>query len=210
MDMNRLTQKSQEALQEAQTIAIRLGHTEVDGEHLLLALLDGRRRVWCRGCSARPASTPTRLRGDVEAELRRRPQVTGPGAAPGQVFVTQRLAGLLDAAEREATRLKDEYVSVEHLLLALVERGLGTAPAGCCRPHGLTRDAFLGALTQVRGNQRVTSATPEGSLRGAGEVRAGPGRRGPQRHARPGDRPGRRDPPGDPDPVAARRRTTRC
>ena len=63
----------------------------------------------------------------MEAELGRRPRVTGPGAAPGQVYVTQRLARLLDAAEREAKRLKDEYVSVEHLVLALVEEGSATA-----------------------------------------------------------------------------------
>ena len=83
--------------------------------------------VWCRACSPRPAPTRTGSRADVEAELERRPRVTGPGAAPGQVFVTQRLSRLLDAAEQEAKRLKDEYVSVEHLLLALLDEGPQTA-----------------------------------------------------------------------------------
>ncbi|MFD6278042.1 ATP-dependent chaperone ClpB [Streptomyces sp. NPDC060209] len=160
MDMNRLTQKSQEALQEAQTATGRMGQTEVDGEHLLLALLDQEDGLIPR-LLQQAGAEPKELRAAVREELSRRPKVTGPGAAPGQVFVTQRLAGLLDAAEREAKRLKDEYVSVEHLLLALAEEGTSTAAGRLLNQAGITRDSFLGALTQVRGNQRVTSANPE-------------------------------------------------
>ncbi|GIH23865.1 chaperone protein ClpB [Acrocarpospora phusangensis] len=154
MDADRLTQKSQEALHDAQSRALRFGHSEIDAEHLLLALLDqelGPRLL------ARTGVDVAGLRAALEAELARRPKVTGPGAAPGQVFLTQRLSRLFDAAQREAGRLKDEYVSVEHLLLALLE----DSPA--LREAGLTRDDFLAALTSVRGSQRVTSATPEGS-----------------------------------------------
>ena len=100
---------------------------------------------------------------EIEAELSRRPKSTGPGTAPGQVFVTQRLSQLLDAADSEARRLKDEYVSVEHLALALIEEGSKSAAGRALQKAGVTRDAFLSALTTVRGNQRVTSATPEGS-----------------------------------------------
>ncbi|WP_371649914.1 ATP-dependent chaperone ClpB [Streptomyces mirabilis] len=160
MDMNRLTQKSQEALQEAQTAAGRMGHTEVDGEHLLLALLDQEDGLIPR-LLQQAGTEPKELRAAVREELSRRPKVTGPGAAPGQVFVTQRLAHLLDAAEREAKRLKDEYVSVEHLLLALAEESSSTAAGRLLKQAGITRDSFLSALTQVRGNQRVTSANPE-------------------------------------------------
>ncbi|HBF79485.1 MAG TPA: type VI secretion system ATPase TssH, partial [Streptomyces sp.] len=160
MDMNRLTQKSQEALQEAQSTAGRMGHTEVDGEHLLLALVDQEDGLIPR-LLQQTGSDPADLRTAVREEISRRPKVTGSGAAPGQVFVTQRLAGLLDAAEREAKRLKDEYVSVEHLLLALAEEGASTAAGRLLNQAGITRDSFLGALTQVRGNQRVTSANPE-------------------------------------------------
>ncbi|MFE1986724.1 ATP-dependent chaperone ClpB [Streptomyces mirabilis] len=160
MDMNRLTQKSQEALQEAQTAAGRMGHTEVDGEHLLLALLDQEDGLIPR-LLQQAGNEPKELRAAVREELSRRPKVTGPGAAPGQVFVTQRLAHLLDAAEREAKRLKDEYVSVEHLLLALAEESSSTAAGRLLKQAGITRDSFLSALTQVRGNQRVTSANPE-------------------------------------------------
>jgi ATP-dependent Clp protease ATP-binding subunit ClpB len=161
MDMNRLTQKSQEAVQQAQAIALRYGHTEVDGEHLLLALLDQPEELVPRLLRQFDTDVDA-LRAAVEADLQRRPRVTGPGAAPGQVFVTQRLARVLDAAEREAKRLKDEYVSVEHLLLALAEEG-ATPAARRLTEFGVTREAFLSALTQIRGNQRVTSATPEGA-----------------------------------------------
>jgi len=160
VDLNRLTQKSQEALHDAQTKALRHGHSEVDGEHLLLALLDQPEGLAPRLLSQAGAD-PDALRADLEAELGRRPKVTGPGAAPGQVYVTQRLSRLFDTAEREAHRLKDEYVSVEHLVIALLEEGGSTAAGRLLRTHGLTRDKFLSALTEIRGNQRVTSAMPE-------------------------------------------------
>jgi ATP-dependent Clp protease ATP-binding subunit ClpB len=160
MDMNRLTQKSQEALHDAQTKALRFGHSEVDGEHLLLALLEQPDGLAPR-LLAQAGAEADRLRAAVEGELGRRPRVTGPGAAPGQVYVTQRLARLFDDAEREAKRLKDEYVSVEHLLVALLDEGTETAAGRILRDGGVTRDGFLSALTSIRGNQRVTSAMPE-------------------------------------------------
>jgi ATP-dependent Clp protease ATP-binding subunit ClpB len=160
MDANRLTQKSQEALHDAQTKALRFGHVEVDGEHLLLALLDQPDGLTGR-LLAQAGADPDAVRATVEAELGRRPRVSGPGTQPGQVFVTQRLSRLLDTADREAKRLKDEYVSVEHLLLALAEEGAQTAAGRALHEHGLTRDRLLSALTGIRGNQRVTSANPE-------------------------------------------------
>jgi ATP-dependent Clp protease ATP-binding subunit ClpB len=160
MDPNHLTQKSQEALHDAQTKALRFGHTEVDGEHLLLALLDQADGIVPR-LLAQAGADPDQLRSGLEAELGRRPRVSGPGVSPGQISVTQRLSRLLDAAEREAGRLKDEYVSVEHLIMALIEEGPQTASGRLLRDQGLTRDAFLQALTKIRGNQRVTSAMPE-------------------------------------------------
>jgi ATP-dependent Clp protease ATP-binding subunit ClpB len=162
MDMSKLTQKSQEALQQAQSEAVRRRHTETDGEHLLLALLDQPEGIIPRLLEQAGADVPG-LRAAIAAELDRRPKVTGPGATPGQVYVTQRLAGLLDTAEREANRLKDSYVSVEHLLLALADEGSRTAAGRRLVEFGVTRDAFLSALTAIRGNQRITSATPEGT-----------------------------------------------
>ena len=162
MDINKLTQKSQEALAEAQSIATRMGHVEVDGEHLLMALIDQPDGLVPRLLDHTGADTAA-LRNDLERELNRRPKVSGPGAAPGQVSVTRRLAGLLEAAEREAKRLKDEYVSVEHLVIALAEEGTASAAGRLLVSHNVTRDSFLTALTKVRGNQRVTSASPEGA-----------------------------------------------
>jgi ATP-dependent Clp protease ATP-binding subunit ClpB len=160
VELNRLTQKSQEALHDAQTKALRFGHTEVDGEHLLLALLDQPDGLVPRLLD-RAGVDADRLRADVEQDLGRRPRTTGPGVAPDSVMVTQRLSRLLDAAQREATRLKDEYVSVEHLVIALVDEGNKNEAGRRLHEHGLTRDGFLRALTEVRGNQRVTSAMPE-------------------------------------------------
>jgi ATP-dependent Clp protease ATP-binding subunit ClpB len=160
MDPNRLTQKSAEALHDAQTKALRFGHTEVDDEHLLLALLDQAEGIVPR-LLTQAGADPDRLRSGIEAELARRPRVSGPGVTPGQVAVTQRLNRLLDAAEQEAGRLKDEYVSVEHLVAALLDEGPQTAAGRLLRDQGLTRDGFLQALTSIRGNQRVTSAMPE-------------------------------------------------
>jgi ATP-dependent Clp protease ATP-binding subunit ClpB len=160
MDADRLTQKSQEALHDAQTKALRFGHSEVDGEHLLLALLEQPDGLAPRLLQQAGAG-PDQLRADLETELSRRPRVSGPGAAPGQVMVTQRLAKLIEAADREAKRLKDEYVSIEHLLIALIDEGSGSAAGRRLAEHGVTRDGFLDALTRIRGNQRVTSAMPE-------------------------------------------------
>src|SRR5687767_6586590 len=109
MDLNRLTEKSQLALSEAQSTAVRLDHPEVDGEHLLLSLLTQPEGLVPRLIS-QSGGEPARLVADMEAELAKRPSVSGPGISPGEIRVTQRLARLLDAAEREATRLKDEYV----------------------------------------------------------------------------------------------------
>jgi ATP-dependent Clp protease ATP-binding subunit ClpB len=160
MDLNRLTQKSQEALHDAQTKALRFGHSDVDGEHLLLALLeqpDGLAPRLLRQAGADPDA----LNKEIDTELERRPRVSGPGAAPGEIRVTQRLGRLFDNAASEASRLKDEYVSVEHLLLALIGEGVATPAGRLLREQGVTREAFLGALTSIRGNQRVTSDLPE-------------------------------------------------
>ncbi|MEU3476503.1 ATP-dependent chaperone ClpB [Rhodococcus sp. NPDC006774] len=162
MDISNLTEKSREALQEAQSLATRMGHTEVDGEHLLLALVGQQDGLVPRLLEQAGAEVDA-LQSDLERELSRRPKVSGPGAGTGQVAITRRLSVLLDAADREAKRLKDSYVSVEHLLMGLAEEGSATAAGRVLARHGITRDSFLTALTKVRGNQRVTSASPEGA-----------------------------------------------
>jgi ATP-dependent Clp protease ATP-binding subunit ClpB len=160
MDPNRLTQKTQEALHDAQTKALRYGHTEIGTEHLLLALLEQSDGLVPR-LLERAQVDVTALRGALERHLERLPRVSGPGAAPGQLFVSRALSELLDAAEREAQRLKDEYVSVEHVLLAMIDTGSSTPVGRLLKEQGMTRERLLEVLTEVRGSQRVTSANPE-------------------------------------------------
>jgi ATP-dependent Clp protease ATP-binding subunit ClpB len=159
MDLNRLTERSQQALGEAQSSAFRLGHTEVDGEHLLLALITQSEGLVPR-LIVQSGGDPARIAADMEADLARRPSVSGPGLSPGEIRITQRLARLLDTSGNEATRLKDEYISVEHLIIAFLGEG-DTAAKRALSEQGITRDRFLESLTAIRGNQRVTSATPE-------------------------------------------------
>src|SRR4051812_41511191 len=115
MDPNRLTEKTAEALHDAQTKALRFGHTELTPEHLLLALLDQNQGLAPR-LLQRMEVDPAGVRRDLERSLERRPRVTGTGAS-GDVRVSCALAQVLETADREAQRLKDDYVSVEHLLL---------------------------------------------------------------------------------------------
>ncbi len=160
MDLNRLTQKSQEAVHNAQTKALRYGHVEVDGEHLLLALLEQTDGLLPRLLTRMKVPVEA-LKKAVEQELDRRPKVSGPGVEAGKIYITRRLQELLINAEEEAKRLKDEYVSVEHLVLAMIEEGRSTAAGRIFQQFQVTRDKFLTTLTQVRGHQRVTSAMPE-------------------------------------------------
>jgi len=160
MDFNKLTQKSQEAIHQAQALAVRYGHQEIDGEHLLLALVEDEAALVRRLLEKMDVPVDG-FREALAQELRRRPQVSGPGAEPGSVRVTQRLQRLLLHAHSEAKRLKDEYVSVEHLVLAMIEESPSTPAGRLLGQFGVDRNRLLSALQAVRGHQRVTSANPE-------------------------------------------------
>ena len=127
MDMNRLTEKSREALQSAQTMAVRHGHQEVDTPHLLSALLEAGDGLVPRLLVKLEVPLEP-IRSALETEMGRRPRVSGSGAEAGKIYITQRLQQVLARAEDEAKRLKDDYVSIEHLVLALLEDGKD--PAG--------------------------------------------------------------------------------
>ncbi len=162
MDINKLTVKTQEAIQAAQTKATRLGHVEVDGEHLLAALLEQPEGLVPRLLEKIGVPSENLVRA-LKKELEKRPSASGGGMEAGKIYVSQRFNRLLIKAEEEARHLKDEYVSVEHLLLALVEEGPTTAAGRLFREFGIDRDRLLTALTEVRGHQRVTSPDPEGT-----------------------------------------------
>ena len=160
MDVNRLTEKSREAVLDAQNIATRLANNEVDSEHLLLALIQQKDGLLPRLLQRLSIDSDT-FAGKVENELSRRPHVTGPGADNNKLYMTQRLNRVLARAEEEASALKDDYISVEHIVLALIEEGPNTISGRLLSDAGLSRERFLKALQDVRRNQRVTSATPE-------------------------------------------------
>src|SRR5512132_2218372 len=154
MDINRFTQKAQESLGAAQSKAARYSHQQVDVEHLLAALLEQ------EGGLAASILTKAEINADgfkrrVEQELERMPKVQQSAGAPEQIYVTSRLNRLLSQAEDEAKKLKDEFVSIEHLLLAM------TADTGATgrvfKEFRVTREKLAGALKDIRGNQRVTS-----------------------------------------------------
>src|SRR5437660_1521631 len=161
MDLNRLTEKAQDVIRGAQALAQRRGHAQIDVEHLAVALLSQDGGVAPRiveKAGGKLASLVQRL----EQALDRLPRVSGPGAPAGQVYIAPRVNEILTGAETEAQRMKDEYVSVEHLLLALADLKDGTV-AEAFRSAGLTREKLLEAAAAVRGGQRVTSQNPEGT-----------------------------------------------
>lgn len=160
IDMERTTLKVQEALQSAQSLALRFGHADIDGEHLLCALLEQPDGL-AGSLLEKTATSLETLKSELRHELESRPRVSGPGADSGQLYASRRLGQLLLKASDEASQLKDEYVSVEHVLLAAVAEGERTAGGRLLRKQGVTRDKLLQALTGIRGNQRVVSQDPE-------------------------------------------------
>jgi len=158
MDMNRLTIKAQEALGQAQNLALTRNHQEVDVEHLALALLRQQDGL-VPGIVTRMGAKPEVLAAELEQALDKKPSVTGSGVGQQSIRITQRLARALAQSEELARRLKDEYVSVEHIFAQLVDAG--GAMGEICRRNGLDQEAFLRATAEVRGGQRVTSASPE-------------------------------------------------
>jgi ATP-dependent Clp protease ATP-binding subunit ClpB len=158
MDPNRLTEKSQEALSQAHRLAGRLGHRQLDVEHLLLALLDQERGL-ATSILTKAGVPVDAIKLKLQRELEKFPRAPGGTEAPDNIHVTSRLNRLVAQAEEEARRMKDEYVSVEHLLVALFDEG--GAASRVLKEFGVTRDKLLKALQEVRGNQRVTSQNPE-------------------------------------------------
>ena len=157
-----LTQKVQEALKAAQQEAARRNHQAIDTPHVLAALLAQEDGLAPRVVEKAGASAAD-LRAKAEELLARIPSVSGPGSATeqGKVYVSQELSRVLAAAEETARRMGDEYVSVEHVLLAMVAEAKTSGVAEALRRAGVTESAVLAALKSVRGNQHVTSDTPE-------------------------------------------------
>ena len=180
MDPNRLTQKTQEALHDAQTKALRYGHTEVDVEHLLLALLDQPDGLVPRLLARADVDVGRAARRRSSAHLERPPARQRAGRrARARSTSRARSPSCSTRAEQEAERLKDEYVSVEHVLLAMIDDGLAdgrraAARASTASPASASSRSLTAGPRQPARDER----DPGGRLRGAGEVRPRPRRRG--------------------------------
>jgi len=157
MRFDRLTIKSQEAIQEAQQLAEKRNQQQMDVEHLLLALLTQKEGL-VPSLLKKLGVDWGEIRKKAEKEVEQLPRVEGPGSA-GQVYITPPLKAVFDRSEDEASKLKDEYISTEHLLLAIVE-GEG-ASGRLLKEGGVTRDRILKVLLEIRGTQRVTDPSPE-------------------------------------------------
>src|SRR6185369_7006281 len=153
MNINKYTEKAQEAIVGAQQLADREGHPEITPEHLLLTLVEQQGGI-VPEILRKLNVDPTTIAAQLRTELGRSPRAHG-GSQPS---LSARLRQVTNAAEAEAERLKDEYVSTEHLLLAIAaESGRTAAAARTLQKYGASKDAVLQALTSVRGSQRVTS-----------------------------------------------------
>ncbi|MGE3175662.1 MAG: ATP-dependent chaperone ClpB [Planctomycetota bacterium] len=159
MDMQKLTQKSQEALQQAQGKAVAFGHQQVGAEHLMLALLEQQDGLVPR-LLQRIGIAADQVAEAVQQELQRKPRMSGPGYEADKIYLDQDLAKVLQVAEKQAGKMRDEYVSVEHLFLALLHEAKGGLK-DILRRLAIDEARFLNALKDVRGNQRVQSANPE-------------------------------------------------
>ncbi|CAD7769038.1 Chaperone protein ClpB [Candidatus Methanoperedenaceae archaeon GB50] len=160
MDISRFTQKTQEALAEAQNIAVSYGHQEVDNEHLLLAFLKQEGGLFPRLLQKMNVPIDS-FKEQVEGLLDKRPRVKAIGGELGKVYLSQRLFKILSRAQEEAKHLKDEYTSVEHIILAFIEEGPSTDVGRIFQTFNITRERFLEVLNEIRGSQRITSPTPE-------------------------------------------------
>ncbi len=159
MNAQKLTQKSMEAIREAQTIAVTAQNMQIEQLHLFLALVQQEQGLIGQLMERLQVDVPA-LRQELQRAIDAMPAVTGSGRQPDSVYVSRDVDAVFAAAEQIAANMKDEYVSVEHLFLALLEKP-DHAVKKLLQQFGIRKDAFLQALQQVRGNTRVTSENPE-------------------------------------------------
>jgi ATP-dependent Clp protease ATP-binding subunit ClpB len=157
MQIEKFTLKGQEALQEAKAITERKNHQQIDVEHLLLALLEQKEGIVIPILQKLGANIDL-IVSQLEGELNRIPKVTGGGV--GQVYLSSRVNEIFDAAWKEAERLTDEYLSTEHLLIAIADEKRGPS-SQILQRNGVTKDAIFRVLQEIRGPHRITDQNPE-------------------------------------------------
>lgn len=159
MNLDRFTNKAQEAITDTRTILTKFGHSQVSPEHLLLSMIDqkdGLTPTIIEKLDAKPSA----IADDLEKYLASQPKGSAVNMQKDELHVSTKLMQLLEFAAREAEKMKDQYISVEHLLIALCDPGKGQTGT-ILKQHGITRDRILDQLTEIRGNQQVTSQDPE-------------------------------------------------
>ncbi len=159
MDLNRMTERLQKGLMDAQTLAIKKSHQEVDEPHLLLSLMDQEDSL-VAAILERTKLDPEKVKNNLLESLRKKPQVTGSGTEQGKLYITAKLQKLLVSAEGFAAKFSDEYISVEHFLLAAAYAN-DSEMKKIISSLGQTAETILNAIKEIRGNQRVTSQNPE-------------------------------------------------
>ena len=158
MRFDKFTLKVQEALQDAQSFAGSLGHQAIEPEHLLVCFLRQKDSI-AAAILTKLGVTPRQIEQELVKFLEKQPRVEG--SAAGQIYISGRLNKIFDKALSEAAQLKDEYVSAEHVFIAITEEKTGDV-AKILRKSGITRDSIFKVLVEIRGNQRVTDPNPEG------------------------------------------------
>ena len=159
MNAEKITQKSMEAIRDAQQIAIRNQNMQIDQQHLLCAMLRQEGGLVSQ-LMKKLHIDAGRMAAACDREIQRIPKVSGPGREADKVYISQSVDAVLQEAEQQAGYMKDEFISVEHILLGMIERPNG-AVRSIFTEFGLTKEAFLEQLQKVRGNTRVTSENPE-------------------------------------------------
>lgn len=160
VDFNRFTEKSLEAIQLAENKALEANNIQIEAEHLWLALQDQEDGL-LNSLLLKMNISPKPLYEQVEGLVRRIPRITGPGREPGKIYISQNMNRIFLQAEEEMKNMNDEYISVEHMILATIDVMEKTSLGKVLKNSGLNREGILRALIEIRGNQRVISQNPE-------------------------------------------------
>ena len=163
MRFDRFTERAQEAAQRAAEIIQRYGHNQIDTEHILLALIEQPNGVVPQILENLQV-IPQALIERLDTALKASPKANIFGSGAGQIFITPRVKRIIDLANGEASRLKDEYISTEHLFLAILSER-NTPAARMLEQAGITRDRVMGAIKELRGGKRVTDKKAESNYK---------------------------------------------
>ncbi|HNG21990.1 MAG TPA: Clp protease N-terminal domain-containing protein, partial [Candidatus Obscuribacter sp.] len=161
MNLDRFTNKAQEAVTGCRNLLSRFAHSQVTPEHLLLSIMEQKDGLAAKIVEKLDVK-PQKIIDDITRYLQNQPKASSVTVAKDEIHVSTKLMQVLEVAEKEAERLKDQFISIEHLLLALTDESKGQAGT-VLKQNGLTRERILKVLTEIRGKQKVTSQDPEGT-----------------------------------------------